>query len=247
MASVLDYLTSTPKATPDQEIGVGGFTAMVRVRETYKLSAEVPVSPVENGSFANDHIILKPLTLTIEGSVSDVIRRASPPIRQLVRLEAEIGNITSQYAPARTVAQLSRVAALVNDVTDAVRAIDNRAATGAQAAAFFGNQDSDSKTPQEQFLDVIEAYHFARSLIAIDMPFRRHGNMVVTAFTKSTDNQTDETTFSIEAQQLQFAELQFVAVQTPAPGLGGQIDPPADKGTQAGEPVESSFIFQLFE
>ncbi len=245
MARVADFLARQRPEAPTQEVGIGGFTALVRASERYKLTAEAPATPVEDGSFVNDHIILKPITLSIEGSVGDIHLRASPPIRQFQRLQAEIGNVTSQYAPARTQSQLSQVSALANDLADAVRRADAALDAGEQALDFFGNQDEGSKSLQEQFIDAMEALHFGQQVIAIDMPFRRHENMVILSFQANTDNITAETTFTIEAQQLQFAELQFVEVASPAAGLGGQTDPEVSKGTQEGEPVETSLLFEI--
>ena len=246
MAAIEDFLTRPLQGAPSQEIGIGGFTAMVRIRDSYKLTAEVPATPVEDGSFVNDHIILKPLTISIEGHVSDVHLRASPAIRQFQRVQAEVGNLTSQYSIGRTESQLSEASALANDAADAIRQADALLDAGDQALDFFGNRDTESKGLQEQFLDAMEALHFGQQVIAIDMPFRRHESMVITAFQKNTDNVTNETTFTIEAQQLQFADLQFVEVKVPAAGLNGQTDAETNKGAQEGEPVESSLLFEAF-
>lgn len=245
MAGITDFLTRDQEGIPQQEIGIGGFTALVRVRDSYKLTSEIPKTYVEDGSHSNDHVIRNPITLSIQGSVSDIHRRASQGIKQLQEVQAEIGNLTNQYAPARTQSQISQINALANDVNDAILQADAALAAGDQALSFFGNKDEESKSLQEQFLDAMEALHFGGQLIAIDMPFRRHENMVITSFQKDTDNEVDETTFSIEAQQFRFSELRFVEIGTLAGGLGGQADAEVSKGAQEGEPVEQSLATQI--
>lgn len=247
MAVVQSFLERNLANAPTKEIGIGAFTALVRTRERYNLSADVPTTPVENGSFVNDHIILKPLTLSIEGDVSDVHLRASPAIRDFARAQAEIGNIASQYAPARTQAQLEKIGTLANSAADAIRQIDNLLATGAQALDYFGNKDGETKTIQEQFLDAMEALHTGKQAFTIEMPYRQHNNMVITSLLISYDNEIDTTTFAMEAQQIQYAELQFAAITTPAPGTGGQLEAKTDKGTQEGEPVEQSLGTQILQ
>jgi len=246
MARVQSFIDRRRQEPQQQEIGIGGFTALVRMRERYNLTAEVPATPVEDGSFVNDHIILKPFTLTIEGDVSDVHIRQSPMTRQFTRLLAEVGDVTPQYAPARTQSQVQQVAVLANDAADAIRRIDNLLDTGEQTLDFFGNRDSESKSLQEQFLDAMEALYFGKQVIAIDAPFRRHERMVITSLSTNYDNQTDSTSFSLEAQQIQFAELQFVQVSTPSPALGGQTQEQTSKGTQAGKPVPRSLLTNIF-
>lgn len=246
MARVSDFLERFRPAMPTtQEIGIGGFTFFARVRDSYKLSADSPVIPVENGSFVNDHIIRKPIMLSIEGDVSDLHVRANPTIRQFQRLQAEVGNLTSQYAPAWTQVQLSQVSALANDLADAVRSADALLDAGEQAIDFFGNRDTVEKGLQEKFLDAMEAIYFGGQLIAIDMPYRRHENMVITSFTASTDNEGNSTGFTIEAQQLQFADLQFVELRKPAKGTNRQTEKKVDKGAQEGKPVPVSFLGHL--
>ena len=246
MAVILDYIDrqlSTPKK---EEVGIGGFTALVRVSESYNLSADVPSTPVESGAIVNDHIIRKPLTLSISGDVSDLYKKPSETIRQFQKSQAEIGNVTSQYAPSRTQAQLSKANSLANDAVDALRRIDNLIDTGNQAADLFGNRDSDTKGGQEAFLDAMESYYFSGTPLSVDMPYRRHDMMVITSLTSSYDNKTNSTTFSIDLQKIVLAELEFAELTKPSIGTGGQLDKESKKGAQAGKKVESSFIFEVF-
>lgn len=243
--AIQDYIDQQLGDPQEKEIGIGGFTALVRVSEQYKLTAEVPNTPVEDGSFVNDHIILKPVVLSISGDVSDVHLRASLAISALTSVQAEIGNVVAQYAPERTQAQLAQVNALANDVTDAIQRVDNLIDTGSQVLDLFGNQDTETKGLQEQFLDAMESLYNGKQAITIDMPFRSHKNMVITSLAIAYDNEIDATSFSMEASQIRLAELQFTEVGTPSAGLGGQTDALVDSGTQEGAPVEQSFASQL--
>jgi hypothetical protein len=246
MARIQEYLNRKVAPEPTQEIGIGGFTAFVRVKERYTLEADIPTTPVEDGSYVNDHVILKPLVLRIEGNVSDVHLRGAPLTAAVTRTQAEIGNVASQYGSPRTQAQLQQVAVLANTTADAIRRIDNLLDTGEQAVSFFGNQDAATKTLRERFLDTMEALFYGRQGITIDMPTRSHHNMVITSFVASYDNQADTTEFVLEARQIQYAEVQSIKIAKPAPGLGGQADAPADKGLQSGGPVvEESLLTQI--
>lgn len=245
MAVISDYLDRPYPTTPTDEIGIGGFTALARVRESYRLTAEVPETPVEDGSFVNDHIIIRPLTVTIEGSVADVFIRRAALATTTTRVLAEIGNVASQFAPPRTQSQIAKAAALANDVTDALRRLDSVLDAGTQAFNFIGNRDTTTKGLRESFIDMIEGYHKAKTVLSIDMPYRRLDNMVITSFVSSTDNVEDTTTFTIEAQQLQYASTIYAEVATPAAGLSGQTTAGSDKGVQEGEDVTESLATQL--
>lgn len=249
MARVKNYLARYRSPVETAEVGIGAFTALVRTRETTKLTAESPDTPVEDGSYVHDHVILKPVTLTIEGDVSDVHLRASPVVRQFQRLQAEIGNLTSQYAPPRTQAQLGKISALANDAADAVRGLDALLDSGEQAVNYFGNRDTTSKSIRELFLDAMEGYYYAGEPISITMPHGRlHTNMVITSLTINTDNIHDSVTFVLDVKQLRSTESPTVTVApAPAGGLGGQADAAADKGTQAGTKQLESFAAEILD
>ena len=246
MAGIDQFFERYRPKTPSQEIGIGGFTALVRVRESYSLTAEVPVTPVEDGSFVSDHIILEPLTLTIEGNVSDIHLRPSAVTREFTRGLAEIGNVSSLFAPSRTQSQLSRVAALRNEIDDAVRQADAVLDAGTQALDYLGNRDTAGKDLAEQFIESMEALHFGKQVFAIDMPYRRHEGMVITSFQANRNNVPGSTNFTITAQKIRVADLQFVETKTPAAGTGGQLDGEKDKGAQEGEDVERSLLSAIF-
>jgi len=246
MGLVSDFLSSKISDVPKSEIGIGGFTAFVRVNDSTHFESEIPATPLEDGSVVNDHIILKPLRISIEGDVSDVHVRASPLIRQLQTKSAEIGNFTSLFAPAATQSQLSKVAEYANTALDAVHALDNMIGKGRQLLDMFGNHDA-RKSNQNKFVDYMEAAHLGRQLIDIDMPYRQRTNMRITSFTLSTDNQDNSTSFTIEAEKMQFAELIYanVAAKKPSAGTGGQLETKKDKGAQHGKKVPASLASQI--
>lgn len=242
---IQDFINRQREGQPREEVGIGGFTMLARTRERYEYKSTIPSIPVEDGSFRNDHIILDPFTLSIDGNVSDVHLRPSPSVSAFRRGLAEVGNV-AQFLPGKTQAQLSRAAGLVNDAADAVRRVNAAIDAGRQALDFFGTKDSPSKTNIELFIDSMEALHLGKQLFAIDMPFRRHDNMVMTGLIVERNAEEEALSFTITAQKFRFVETIFVEVaRNPAGGTGGQTQPAANKGLQEGEPVETSLLSSL--
>lgn len=241
MTAVDRYLDRQQNDAPDTEVGIGGFTAFVRVQERTEYRATVATHVVEDGSFLNDHIQLGPVRLRITGNVADVHIKRSQLQETYQRALSEIGNIT-QFAPAVTQAQASQMAALVNDAADAVRRANAYLEAGGQALRYFGNQDASAKPIREQFIDAMESLFFGRQAIAIDMPYRQFTGMVITALTVDADNITEDTPFTLEAQQIRLAELVYSQVQRAAGGTGGQTQTASNKGAQEGTETPRSFL-----
>lgn len=246
MAIIRDYIDGQFGNDETEEVGIGGFVTFARVSERFTRTAEVPTTFLEDGSHINDHIIRNPLTLSIEGNVSDVFLRPSPAIEAVRRAQVEVGNIT-QFAPARTQSQVSKISGIVNDVTSAIDQVDAIIDAGQQAAGFLGLIDSEARSNQEAFIDTIESIYESESLIAIDMPFRTYERMAITSIEVTRDNQQKALSFSIEATQFRFAQTIFTQgpAPNPASGTNGQTDGETDKGVQEGAEPDQSFANYL--
>jgi hypothetical protein len=247
MANIQDYLDRKIVGTPQQRIGIGGFTALVTIEENTTRTANIPATVVEDGSYVNDHIILDQIVLSIKGDVSDVYIERSPVTEALTRAQAEVGVVT-QYAPPRTQAQVQQVNALINDLTDAVRRVDALLDSGQQVLNYFGNKDQQSKTNRELFLDAMESIWYGKQLISIETQYRRWDNMVLTLVDTADNNTDGSTKFSIEAREFRLASTIFTEIKpaaNPSLGLGGQTDPEDAKGVQEGTPADSSLLFTL--
>jgi hypothetical protein len=248
MAVIRDFINGQFRDDETEEIGIGGFTTAARLRENVKRSREVPTTFLEDGTQLSDHIIRNPLVISIQGEVSDVYRRPSPVLQRIRETEAVVGAV-ALYAPARTQAQLSRVAALTGDVQALIDRADQAIETGQNVARFLGFTGDEGKTNIERFIDFIEGAHYSNALIRIDAPFRTYRNMAITLLDYERDNTTNSVRFNLEAQEVRVAETIFVetAARNPAPATNGQHQGESDKGVQEGEEVPQSFVDSLFE
>ena len=242
--SIRDYLGRQFDSDEQESVGIGGFTTAARVRERVSRSASVPTTFLEDGSHINDHIIRNPLSLSIEGNVSDTFVMPNPPIAALQSAQAQVGNIT-QYAPARTQAQISKVSGLANDFINAVDKVDNFLDSSNRVSSYLGLQDDTAKSNIENFIDTMESLQEGEQLISIDMPFRTYDRMYITSLEVTRNNQTSALDFTMDLQQFRFADTIFVqisAASNPSSATNGQTEGSKDKGVQEGEEVTESLL-----
>lgn len=249
--AVIDFLNRPFEDVEKEEIGIGGFTALVRVSESTSLTSQAPTTFLEDGSFAQDHIVLEPMVLTIDGDVSEVHVRPSTLDRVQTIAQEKAGAITT-YLPSKTKSQIQNVLTLEGSISERIRQIDRTISNGGrQALEFLGNQSVDFLKPwQEKFIDAMEALHYGKQLVSIDMPYRRHDNMRITSIQITRDNKGRNVKFKLTAQKIRFAETIYVEVSSfvgsPSGGLNGQTDGVTDKGPQAGEEADKSLLFSMF-
>ena len=271
MAIIRDYIDGQFKNDAAEPVGIGGFITSAILKEVVKLSRDVPTTYLEDGTHINDHIIRNPLTLSIEGVVSDVYVKPSPTLNAVRAFETQVGAV-AQYLPGRTQSQISRIAGIVPDILNQIDALDRAIQVGQNVAGAVGftgvtgavglsapafNSSASAATGNygpvpsakgkgniEQFIDTMKGLADSDVLISIDASFRKYENMAITSISYTRDNKTKSLSFSIEAQQLRFAQTLYAQVSAPAPagGLDGQTSAEADKGSQEGEDVEQSFL-----
>lgn len=242
------YLTQqipeTWKVADNQEIGIGQFTAFVKTRYGYTKSNTATTTPLEDGSFATDHIILNPLKLQIEGEVSAVHVKRSPVVKGFIR-DVAVAAIPGKYLPSWTQTQLSRVKGLAIQAVDIVRKIDDIWGDTDRIYNMFGNK-SVNKLAQEAFLDELDKLMDSKQIIQIEMPFRVFDNMVITEFQVLYDNIIDEAiSFKLTAQQIRIVKTIYRDARSLYKKGSKRTEGKENKGVNKTKPVETSFLSRI--
>lgn len=248
LQDVSDFLSELDRREQRDSLGVAGFRAVSVTRKTVEASAQVPTAYLEDGSFANDHIILDPVTQIIEGEAGDLYLQPSAFLEALREIQSGLGGVAG-YLPGKTQAQLSRVTALASTIRDGLQLAESAINAGQSALDFFGSEDSEKPIP-DQFVDAIFGLRSARALVPVELNGRTWNNMAIVGSSFTRDNEGRMIAFEVSFQQLRFVELEYVDPENPFPNAGegtnGATQSGRDKGTQSGEQVETSAAFDFF-
>jgi len=243
-----DILNRPFSGKPSEKIGIGGFTLYAMLNETVNRSSRVPTSWLEDGSFAQDQIIIDPLTITISGEVSDIYVERDPSISALKRAQGVIGSI-STYLPTRSQSQVQRINSIINGATDKLRSVDRAINTGKQALGFFGI-GTGGKTNRELFIDAVELWTDGRQRIKINTKYRTYDDMVITSIAVTRNNEHEALSFNLSAQKIRFAETTYSDIneyfKKPSDGIDGKTDSAADKGPQKPKSIDESLLYTTY-
>ncbi len=156
------------KLNEKQKIGIAGFYMMAIVRQSFVKTNSVPIIPLENGSYATDHIINNPLSIEIEGTVSNIYKDFGGVQEAYIKALGTVGNIT-RFLPSRTREQINKINEFIQDTQNLINKIDDYINVGQQIVNIF-SANSQSKTLTQQFIDVINALMDSRQIIKIELP-----------------------------------------------------------------------------
>ncbi len=242
---IKDFLQSKSDSTNKlEEIGIGGFKLFAKTRETTNYVSQAPTTYLEDGSFASDHIVLEPLTIEIEGSVSDNYIK---PI--------ESSRLIDRRTEAIVQTKLSRLPELSSQKNKKIALVENLQSQYEKADRQIQNPlglvgDTTNDNLRERFIEAMEKLYYGKQLVSIDTEFRKFDSMRITNLSITKDNQNTAISFSISAQKVRIAKTQTVSIEkvfaNPSAGLNGQGEDKSDKGAQQGEKSLLSATFGLF-
>jgi hypothetical protein len=243
-----DELSSIAKLDEKQDIGIAGFNTLAIARQSYVKSSTVPIIPLENGSFAADHVIENPLVIEIEGTVNDIYYQKSPLEKAYIRALAEIGNI-DRYLPDYTRQQILAVNSVITDASNVIRKVDDYINSGEQLYnLFFSN--SAAKTIPEKFIDLVDALMDTNQAIKIELPYRVFDNMIITGFQVIAPQEyASALEFRLTAVQIRYTQTLFVDIskyyKNPSSAVSSQTTGEVEKGINKTQDVPISALSSL--
>ena len=237
------------KIADNQEIGIGGFSVLARVRNILTIESESPDIPLEDGSLSNDHVILKPIKLEILGRIGDLIIKPNANVSLFRRENTNVGIIIS-YQPGRTQTQISKVSALIIDANNARLNILDSERKGQQRSDFFGDKTPE-QTNVDNFLSTLELYRNSKKPLRIEMPNRVYENMIISSLVVTWDSISDTAIeYKISAKELRFADIIFADINDfyknpSAGGVSDQVSGLESEGLNDAPEVERSIASSI--
>lgn len=202
------------QSSSEEEIGIGGFKLFARVNQSTQYKAQVPNFVLEDGSYANDHIINDPLVLSINGEVGGTFfQKLQSYIPEFLTNSQQnaISNV-SVYLPSRTTSQLSRINSLRSDANSYLSQLNRMASVGTELFNVFnGTSAQKEKDNQEQFIAFLESVYYSKQLIDIEMPYKKHTNMALTDLSIERNNTENSIKFTASFKKVQFAQIVYTS------------------------------------
>lgn len=238
---------SSAQVSPKGAKGLSGWEFDIPDNEQIRLQAEITDHYVENGSFINDHRIIKPIEITLSGFIGELVYRPPEGIQgsiqelsnRLETVEAFLGN----YTPG---AVQSFQQALIN-TNFAISTINNTINQVKNVKNFFDGEGSE-ETAQEKAFNELEAFFFQNELVTVQTPWRYFENMSIVDLAFNQDNETDKMSdITITLKEWRFADTQTVDYNENLFPVRTQIQDTEteDSGTVKGE--DSTLLLDIVE
>lgn len=231
--------------SPNGAKGIGGFVFDVPDNESLSLSSDITDHYTENNSYLNDHIVRKPIIVTLSGFVGELVYEGKSGV------EAGIQELTNKletieaYAGEYTPGWVQTAQSTLSQVQNTVSAINQQLEKVENVISLF--TDSDQQKTQQQ-----KAYNQLRTLwekgetFSILTPWDSFDSMVIQSITFSQGPESDGISdISVTLKQIKTAVTTYSNYDTDqfSPRESIQSGSDASQGKIQGEDEElTSFL-----
>jgi hypothetical protein len=203
--SYLDAKSGAVLAAQGKE-GIGGFVFDVPTGEEIELDADITDHYVESGSFVTDHVVLKPIIITLSGYKGELVYTApkkgglQDAMNVATSLLGSVGAYGIPYT-AQAAGKLSALTAQVGYAAGQVEAMKKRASN---LAKYFGGDDS-SPNLQTKALVTLQAMWDSKQILTIQTPWGFYNNMIIKSVRPKQDAESnDYTDFTVTLKEMRF-------------------------------------------
>lgn len=247
ISNVRDYLDTKVDSIlkPKAADGISGFVFDVADSDDLTDESEVTDHWTEDNSFLNDHIVQKPIKITLSGFIGELTYQRPKGIEgalqelgnRLELVDAYLGDYTPGFVQQAQgiVSQAESVVSQVNQTLDRVQNI---------VSALDG--ETAEPTAQEKAFRELFALKRAKEIVTVQTPWGYFDNMIITMISYSQDSETRSiTSITVSLKEVRFAEVKTTSYETDLfpPRVNTQEEEKKDIGRIQGR--EESFAFSV--
>lgn len=249
LASYADYRASAlvrPKAAK----GISGFVFDIPSGEQTEFQSDISEHYTESGSFVNDHVVLKPIRITLGGFVGELIYEApkkGSAEEALSTLSGKLATVTAYLGPLTpgAIQQAAVIAAHAQYVAEQAKALAKRAKSLVSGLA---GVDLSANRQAEAYY-TIKALWATKQIVTVQTPWDYFDQMVIETITTKQDAESNDITeFSIMLKQMRFVDIQTTDFKEDLfpPPVDTQKAAETAAGPIQGAAKNQSVLFSLF-
>lgn len=241
--------------------GIAGFKFQIPQTEMVKMESEVTDHYIDDNSVVQDHIIHKPVTITLTGLQGDYFYSVNEVEDNIAKIVPALTLVT-QFIPKLSNATMAAKMNYKNNLEN----IRNTQFVTPQETEFFGTQNVARyiglkekvsaaslsgvdlfkifqdlikiKSAQTRAFLFLEALWKSSAEFSVETTWKRYDNMVITSLQPIRDNNADITDFTVTFKQIRKTASLSSRIDV-AGRVNEQLSQQADKGVDKGKQTET--------
>lgn len=207
-----DYLDQKASAllAPKTAEGISGFLFDVPDRESIDLSSDITDHVTEDNSFLNDHIVRKPIIMTLTGFIGELVFEKATGVAGVAQ---EIQNRLSTvpaYLPSWTDGALQTVQGAISQAQTAISAINQTLDRVQNVVGFFDGEGPEDTRQQKAYQEIFTLWQ-SQELVTVQLPWAYFDSMVISSVSLSQGGESkDISEISVSLKEFRVAQTKMV-------------------------------------
>jgi len=233
---------------PKSAVGISGFVFDVPDTEQLNLTSDITDHFTESNSFLNDHIVRKPISITLSGFIGELVFRTPSGIPgDIQELDNRLETVEA-YAEDLTPGGVQTAQRVVGQVQVTISAINQTVGKVQNLVGLFDGEEAE-ETLQAKAYQQLFALWKTGEIVTVQTPWAYFDSMAIRSINFTQNAESKEISdISVTLKEMRFAEIttvDFDQDQFP-PAVQVQEGEEEDQGIIRGEDRNESFLFSVF-
>ena len=186
--------------------GIGGWMFDIPTGEDIQLESDITDHYVESGSFTTDHVVLKPIIITLSGYKGELVYthpKKDSAQGALNNATSLLGSVAAYNIPftAQAAGKLTTLTNTLSYAAGQLSAIEKRASN---LVKYFNGDDNSENLQQKAFIQ-LQALWNSKQIMDIQTPWGFYQNMIIKTISAKQDAESnDYTDFTVTLKEMRF-------------------------------------------
>ncbi len=221
--------------------GIAGWVFDIPTGETVDLNSDITEHYTESGSFVEDHIVLKPIQITLTGFKGELIytRPVKNSFQDAATVLASVLSMVPAYANPLTPQASAKAARVITQAQYIAKQAEDIQKRGSNLVKFFTGDDNSQNLQQKAFSQISALWN-SKQIVTVQTPWTYFDNMaIVNIGFKQDANSNDYTDITVVLKEMRFVNVETTTFDSGAykSAIDAQKAAPADNGQAQGSEV----------
>lgn len=191
--------------------GIGGWMFDIPMGEDIQLEADITDHYVESGSFVTDHVVLKPIIITLSGYKGELVytHPEKDSAQDVLNNATSLLSSVAAYNIPLTDQAAGKLSALTNQVAYAAGQAEAIKKRGSNLVKYF-NGDDDTENLQQRAFISLQAMWNSKQIMDVQTPWGFYQNMIIKNISAKQDAESnDYTDFTVTLKEMRFVDVKI--------------------------------------
>jgi len=197
--------------TPANARGISGFEFDLPSGENVTLTSDITDHYTENNSFINDHIVNKPVKITLRGFVGELVYKKAGGLAGIIRdLNVKLSQVTG-YLGSYTPGFVQQIGTVVTKADVVINTIDQKIQQSQNVVGYLsGNVNPEGK--QVKAFKKLSTLRNNKTIVTVQTPWQYYPSMVIESISFDQDEKSNDISdLSITLKEFRSSDLTFTS------------------------------------